>query len=96
MVKVLGFRRKKGSFVADDGRQVTYDNIELYIFSDEAPEVQGFYCDSIKLPFKQESFENVANVADLLNREIELVYQVFGYTEPKLIAVRALEQKAKA
>ena len=96
MIKVMGFQRKKGDFISDDNRRVEYDNIELYVFTDEAQDVTGYFCDTLKLPFKEESFLGVNNVSELINREIALEYKVFGLKVPKLIAVRALEQKAKA
>lgn len=96
MIKVMGWRRKKGSFVSEDKRTVEYDNIELYIFTNEVPEVNGYFCDMVKVPFKQESLIGTNNFSDLLNQEIELVYQVLGVKEPKLTAVRLLPGKEKA
>lgn len=96
MIKVMGWRRKKGDFVSEDGRKVTYDNVELYVFTNEVPEVNGFFCDTVKVPFKEESLIGTKNFSDLLNQEIELVYQVFGVREPKLTAVRLLSGKEKA
>lgn len=96
MIKVMGYQRKKGDFVSEDGRKVEYDNIELYVFTDEAQEVTGYFCDTLKLPFKETSFLGVNNVSELINREIALDYKVFGLKVPKLVAVRALDVKKQA
>lgn len=93
MIKVMGFQRKQGDFIAEDGRKVQYDNVELYVFTDEAQDVTGYFCDTLKLPFKTESFVGVNNVSELINREISLEYKVFGMKIPKLVAVHVLDKK---
>lgn len=96
MIKVMGYQRKKRDFTSEDGRKVEYDNIELYVFTDEAQEVTGYFCDALKLPFKEDSFLGVNNVSELINKEIALEYKVFGLKVPKLVAVRVLPGKEKA
>ena len=79
MTKCIGYTFKQGSFEG-----ITFDNILLYIVSDDDPDITGMTGSELKI--KRSDAERILGglqPSDLLNKEIELFYSLTK-DKPKL------------
>lgn len=79
MTKCIGYTQKQGSFEG-----ISFDNILLYIVSDDDPDIVGMTGSEIKI--KRSDAERILGnlqPSDLLNKEIELFYSLTK-DKPKL------------
>jgi hypothetical protein len=79
MTQVVGFAEKQGTY-----ENIVYDNIVLYLLSDDDPDINGFSASEIKI--KRSDLPRILDKLsprDLLNREIELFYSLIN-GKPKL------------
>lgn len=81
MVKVIGYRKMKGSFTNDSKEEIVYNNIYLHTVTDENPDVQGMAVqDPIKIKADKllEIFRGNLSLENIIGREIVLQYYVSG------------------
>ncbi len=94
MIKCIGYIRKSGNFKDDSGKSIDYDNIILYLISDENDGVVGF--ESTQLKIKAASFEKLCpglySVNDLLDQTISLDYSLFS-DKPVLRSISIIPTK---
>lgn len=96
MIKVLGMKKKSGSFVKEEtGEKIEYDNILLSICTNEVEDYKGFYCKEEKIKRQTCELEGVNSWDEILGSEIEFCYSVFT-TKPKIIKVRVIKKAEKA
>lgn len=79
MIKCVGYQEKQGSF-----ESIVYDNIHLFLISNDDPDVIGFSVSELKI--KRSDWDRLVGSltpSDLLDKEIELLYSL-QKDKPKL------------
>ncbi len=76
MVKVIGYEKKKGTFINEKtGDLIDYDNINLHTITDEYKNIVGFSSSVLKI--KSKDFEGITGFKspdELLDKEVTLGY----------------------
>lgn len=91
MYECVGITEKAGSFTDEKGRNVEYDNVLIYFVTDENPEVMGFMVREQKCSKKRVAMANFDNWNQLVGKQFEFVYNIFGAV-PTLSGVRILAE----
>ena len=97
MVKVVGWKRDKGSFVSkESGELVEWDNIILNLIASKNSDADLHGYEAVQEKVKASCAEAVLGRTfdkfdDLINKEVQLIYTVGKY--PKLDEVHIIEGK---
>lgn len=82
MVKLVGFKHKKGNFTDSKGEEVNYDYIALYFTSNEVEVDAGDFAGIAKAKPQEFKLQGAKTLADAVGKEVILVPDL---TNPKYI-----------
>lgn len=85
MKQIVGYERKTGSMVAENGKTINYDNIVLHVLSDEDIKVIGKSAAFVKVPSKLFPLPFLSDVKSLLGKEVFFNYSLDA--TPRLLGV---------
>ena len=87
MIKVVGVKESKGEFTPEGKKEaIVFNNMMLYVITDENEGVIGYSTGSIKVKVERVSCVGFEKWEDLIDHEIMVSYKV-GVSNPEISAI---------
>ena len=98
MVKILGYKRKNGTFTNEKNENINYDNYSFYFLTDEDPAVKGYSTELrgvrvISVPVARIKEISGYDNPDVLIGKMFRPYYQLAYGRVRLVALEEVKPK---